>query len=269
MEQQRPTHNRRRTKRAPDAGAVCAFQTYFNPFALSARTASPSPPQRRYPVKITRDKTQTVGRLNWELIVKTKRTFLIIGVLLAIISVVFLAILWIIYQPSDISRLDEEKEIYSTLLNSPYIGKNIVWAERTRLEDVDFSPEIIQYIENHLPNVDDSTITDFQSSNRQSAVIKDYLPTNNNYLFLSDADVRLFFNDWTTFSNKYPDIGGYISLSRIGFNSSYNQALVLRSSYVKLFNAPFEYGGDGLLFLFYRIGGKWVEQDMLVLSITG
>ena len=35
------------TQRAPDAGAACAISNIINPFALSARTASPSPPQRR------------------------------------------------------------------------------------------------------------------------------------------------------------------------------------------------------------------------------
>jgi hypothetical protein len=202
-------------------------------------------------------------------IMTIKRVLQVLGVLLAYGVFIFLAYLWVTPHPPQASRIQVEQEIYSVLLNSPYIRGSNVWGEHTSLGDVDLSPDTIQYIKNLSPSIMDSTLNDFQKSNRQSHFLKGYLPANNDYLFLSDAEVELLFSDWEAFSNEHPDVVGFISLSKIGFDSSYTQALVLRSSYNKLFDAPFEYGGHGLLFLFRKIGVYWVEQDVFEVSITG
>ena len=70
--------------------------------------------------------------------------------------------------------------------------------------------------------VDRATALNFQENNRQSYLIQNYLPPAHNYILLSANDIQ-----------QRPD-GGWVSLSRIGFNSNFTQALVLLSQNAKV-----------------------------------
>ena len=193
---------------------------------------------------------------------KAKRILVAFSLLLIVGIGFLLAYFKIPFSP--VSRSKAEREIYSAL-----IAENHIFEEHTTLGDIDFSEEIVQYIKDEAPIVQDDTLADFQENNHQSYLLKDYLLTDTSFMLLNDAEVEQFYNDWEAFSRQHPNVQVINSFSRVGFNSIFTQAIVLKSSSAKIFNAPFDYSGDGLVYIFKRIGGRWIEQYEIVLSITG
>jgi hypothetical protein len=194
--------------------------------------------------------------------VRTKR-FLIALSLSLIIGVVFFQAYFGI-PVGAISRVEAEREIYSAL-----ISENYIFEEQTTLGELDLSEETVQYIKGEAPGIKDDSLADFQENNSQSYPLKDYLPTNTNYVFVGDREVEQFYNDWEAFSKQHPNAHVINSFSRIGFNSTFTQAIVWIGSEAKTSDAPFEYTGDGLIYVFRRIGNRWIEQYQVVVSISG
>lgn len=194
---------------------------------------------------------------------KSKRVFAAFSLLLIIGVGFFLAYFQVTFT-NPISRLEAEQKIYSAL-----IGEDRVFEEYTTVGEIGISEEIIQYIKDQAPKIDNDTLVDFQHNNSQAHLLKDYLPNNNSYIFLSNAEVEQFYNDWQTFSIQQPNVEVINSFSRVGFNSRFTQAIVLENRNAKIFDAPFEYSGSGIIYIFKRIGGRWIMQDQLLVSITG
>jgi hypothetical protein len=70
--------------------------------------------------------------------------------------------------------------------------------------------------------VDRETVIDFQKNNSHSYPLKDYLPPSNNHILLSFSDIQ-----------GLPD-SGWFSLSRVGFNSAFTQALIMLNQVAKV-----------------------------------
>jgi len=149
------------------------------------------------------------------------------------------------------------------------ITGDYVFEEYTNLGELDLSQESIQHIKDELVSLDNDTLDDFQSQNKKQYLLKDYLPPNTDYVLLSNTEVQSFFTDWVIFSANHPNTHTITSFSRVGLNSSFTQALVLVNTDVKILDSPFEYSGSGLIYLFSKIGDKWIEQNQLIVSITG
>ena len=162
------------------------------------------------------------------------------------------------------SRLEAEQQIYSVL-----IDEESVFEEHTSLGEIDLSEQIFQYLKEQAPRVEDDTLRDFQRQNNQVSALRDYFPERNDYTFLNNSQMEQFYSDWPSFSNRYPKVDLIISFSRIGFNSRFTQAIVLESRNAKIFDAPFEYAGNGVIYIFKRIGNKWIVQYQIVVSVTG
>jgi hypothetical protein len=193
---------------------------------------------------------------------KAKRVFAAFSLLLIVGIGFFLAYFKITLKP--VSRLEAEREIYAAL-----IDENYALEEHTTLGDMDFSEQMIQYIKEEAPKVEDETLADFQKINSQSFLLSNYVPSKNNYVFLNRAEIEQFYNDWEAFSDQHPNLEVINSFSRVGFNSTFTQAIVLNGANAKIFDAPFEYSGGGTLHVLKRIGRKWIEQYQLVVWITG
>ena len=193
---------------------------------------------------------------------RTKRFLLFLSLALIVGAVLFQAYFGIPFEP--VSRLGAEREIYSALTSENYI-----FEEYTTMGDLDLSEEIIQYIKGEAPGIKDDTLADFQGKNSQSYLLKDYLPTNASYMFLSDGEVKQFYDDWEAFSKQHPNVHVINSFSRVGFNSTFTQAVVWIGSKAKTSDVPFEYIGDELIYIFQRIGNRWIEQYQVVISISG
>jgi hypothetical protein len=165
-------------------------------------------------------------------------------------------------KPDPSFRLKAEQEVYFAMFAGHFAPeKYVAFKEYTTLgEYANFYPTLGVYSEprwaEKISSLEHDTLKDFEEINKKSYLLKDYFPTNNNYLFVNDAEVEQFYNDENAFSNKHPNIKGIDSFSRVGFNSSLTQAMVL-----------IETPRDGLIYLFKKTNDKWVEQEQIVIWI--
>lgn len=154
------------------------------------------------------------------------------------------------WQPKDLptpaSRLEAEREIYAVLIAEFLDGEvilNLPIAEYTTLGEYG-GTGMDEDIFSRLADSDQvkrETVRNLEESNKQSYLIKDYLP-------VSIAEHLIRPQNWR------------LSFSRIGFDQYLTQALVVREHYLGCDmdgNCP--YGMGGLVFL-KNILGQWVIQ---------
>ena len=85
-----------------------------------------------------------------------------------------------------------------------------------------------EYVSRRLPSISQETANDYKERNRGSHQIKDTFNLKIEYALVRKDELEhvLKSGGWETFYEKYPDSGGYISFSRVGFNPERNQALI-------------------------------------------
>src|SRR5688572_22143701 len=163
-------------------------------------------------------------------------------------------------QPSPEARLQAEREIYSVLfasLVSPdelsEINDFTLIDEYTSLGDSrGCTPEdwCYPFIVEDLPQLRQATLADFREKNNQSYPIKEYLPSTIDNSLLAVNEQKEYW--WR------------LSFSRIGFNSSLTQALVLvgdcRGDGCFSSEGEFIYG-RGFFSLLEKVNSKWIIQD--------
>jgi hypothetical protein len=87
------------------------------------------------------------------------------------------------------------------------------------------------------PQTESDTKTDFDQKNDKSNLLERHFELNIPYVLLSSNDLRAIFvpdgddhhldmDAWKRFYGEYPGAAGVLALSRVGFNSKKNQALV-------------------------------------------
>jgi hypothetical protein len=195
---------------------------------------------------------------------RTKRLFPAIVVLAIVGGGVFL---FVRQQPSHEARLEAEREIYSILFASLVAPEEIseikdftLIDEYTSLGDSrGCTPENWCYpsIIEDVPQLRQATLADFREKNNESYPLREYLPsTIDNSLLAIDAQKAYWWR---------------LSFSRIGFNSSLSQALVLvgdcRGDGCFSSQGEFIYG-RGFFSLLEKVDGKWVIQDEAFAWIT-
>ena len=195
---------------------------------------------------------------------KANKIILALAIFIIISTLSYFLYSWLLPSYDLNYRSKAEQNILSKLIDNDQ-----AFEENTTFGDAVFTSDVLQYIRDGMPGLEENTLADFLQANNQPYPLKDYLPTNRNYFFLGNSDTNLYYNDWRSFSSKYPGLLIVESFSRAGFNRSLTQALVLKSSHARLFDEPFEYSGSGLLCFFRRIGTIWILQNQLVVSIMG
>ena len=193
-----------------------------------------------------------------------KRLFLGITLLAIIGAGVFL---FLRQKPSAEIHLQAEREIYSVLFASMVspdelskINDFTLIDEYTSLGDSQgCTPEswCYPFITEDLPQLKQATLEDFREKNNQSYLMKEYLPSTIDNSLLAINDQKEYW--WR------------ISFSRIGFNSSFTQALVLvgdcRGDGCFSDEGEFIYG-RGYFSLLEKVNGKWIIQDEAFAWIT-
>jgi hypothetical protein len=176
---------------------------------------------------------------------KTKKTLLFLT-----LSIIFAVTIFLIWPhaplPDAASRLEAEKAIYALVI-SDFLGgeviPNLPIAEYTTLgkyDGVGIDEDIFSRLDDS-DQVKQETLRDLEDKNKQSYLIKDYLP-------LPIAEGLIAPQNWR------------LSFSRIGFDPYLTQALVVREHYLGCDadgNCP--YGTGDLIFL-KKILGTWVVQ---------
>jgi hypothetical protein len=88
-----------------------------------------------------------------------------------------------------------------------------------------------EYLRQQLPALSASTIDDYKSKNQKSHRLRGELKHEIPSALVRDAEItRLFERDlrggWQEFYRRYPESGGYVQLSRVGYSTDRTQALL-------------------------------------------
>lgn len=140
--------------------------------------------------------------------------------------------------PVEVSKY-EELAVYSALLEQAYPetkGKVIVIGDRTNgCAPIEEEPNWERDMLNSMPEVGTALFGDYLLKNSQCSSLIKETELGGKYVVIPDEEVMdVIRNDsagWGGFYRKYPDSIGFITLSRIGFNSEVSQALVYTGLY--------------------------------------
>lgn len=160
----------------------------------------------------------------------------------------------------------EECAVYSALLESFYVQNNanpVFIEQNTGIDTIgrELMDEELRYLEGALSVSEVKEITaSFKRVNEQPTTLRDCFNLRVQALLLSKEDVNEITEvpgGWGAFHSKYPK-QSLVALSRIGFNSAMNKALVYTAS---------ESGGksgQGTFVLLIKENNAWVLKHTIV-----
>jgi len=137
-------------------------------------------------------------------------------------------------QTSDLTR--EEYEVYSVVisrLQEWHQVKLLVIANPTRCPRSDTSMDNIQFRPSERPSsLSRETFEDYLACAKEAKSLTRSFNLKTNYVLVDYGEIERLINltnpakAFDDFYLKYPESGGFITLSRVGFNRNHDQALV-------------------------------------------
>jgi hypothetical protein len=162
----------------------------------------------------------------------------------------------------------EEYAVYSAYLNgtekNPNDGKAVklivINDHAIIIKDTCSQDKIAEY-DKRIANDDLRVLFEsLRAKNRESISLKRRFNIRHDYVLLHESDLAAILKakdieGWDYFYEKYPNSSGYVSLSRVGFNTTFTKAIVfIEQSCGSLCSS-----GDYILF--EKRDGKWREVD--------
>ena len=166
-------------------------------------------------------------------------------------------------RPSQIDA--QEQSVYAFLLPTMYHNKGYVIMDTTATSatGVDPTSKTLDYVLQNLHGVDSGTIQSFQARNDSAYPLHEDMNIGAPYTLLSQAARNKIFGQnesgWEIFYNRYPTAPGITTLSRVGFNSAFDQALVYIGTQSNWL------AGEGEYLLLVKRNGAWeIDQRVMV-----
>ena len=160
----------------------------------------------------------------------------------------------------------EEYAVYSAYLNgieiSPNDGKAvklIVINDHTTIIESSCSQDnIAKYNQRIAKGELRPLFESSQARSKESVSLSRLFNIKHDYVLLAESAFADFFkakdlDGWEDFYKKYPGSSGYISLSRVGFNTTFTKAIIFRKQ-----NCG-SLCGSGDHILFEKVDGKWKD----------
>ena len=157
----------------------------------------------------------------------------------------------------------EEYAIYSALVRQNPIGYNLGSSFVVREQTVvDLDP--FERMLEHVHKLPSSLVDSYRSRNAASYALSPNLDIEQDYSMLAQAEFEQIFlhrkgSVWTPFQEAYPEAGGMIIFSRVGFDKKEEKALA---------EFGFRCGdlcGAGGIYLLVKKDGNWKVQETLML----
>jgi hypothetical protein len=126
----------------------------------------------------------------------------------------------------------EEQAVYAFLLPEMYENKGYVIMATTATDPtgVDNTSQTLDYVLQNMHDVDSETAESFRARNDTAYPIRPDMELGSPYTLITQAERSRIFGQnqsgWEIFYNRHPQAPGITTLSRVGFNKAYNQALV-------------------------------------------
>ena len=158
----------------------------------------------------------------------------------------------------------EEQAVYAALLPKMYRNRGYVIMATTATDatGVDNTARTLDYILQNLHDVAPETVDSFRSRNDAAYPIRPDMDLGGPYTLLSQAGRNKIFGQnqsgWEIFYNRYPQAPGITTLSRVGSNPSFDQALVYIGTQSNWL------AGAGYYVLLKKADGAWsIDQQAM------
>ena len=169
------------------------------------------------------------------------------------------------------SAIAEEYAVYEAVIESLHLTEGIELIAIKNRTATDVSPgesldSEVEYIREELGTaIELETLDDYRAKNRRSHQLDADLSLDVPYVLLSEAELAEIFEQgggWNQFYKVYPNSQGIMTLSRVGFNTQIDQALV----YVG--NRSDDKVGEGYYVLLTKKGGVWTVDNVVMAWIS-
>ena len=163
---------------------------------------------------------------------------------------------------------DEEYAVYSAVIADMFAGGKVTFDTQAKVKVLvikdhtvndplraDVESQDWRYLKQNFLSVSQAAIDDFVAKNKEAHQLKDAFSVELNHTMIRKDELDQMFKGgvggWEEFYKRFPGSGGFVGISRAGFNPEMNQALV----YV-------EHGcgglcGTGHYLLLEKNDGKW------------
>ena len=158
----------------------------------------------------------------------------------------------------------EEQSVYAFLLPKIYRnhGYVIMATTATDATGVDNTSQTLNYILQNMHGVASETVSSFQTRNDRAYPIRPDMDLGSPYTLLTQAGRSRIFGQnqsgWEVFYNRFPQAPGITTLSRVGYNGTFDQALVYigtQSNWLV---------GAGYYILLKKTNGVWdIDQQVM------
>jgi hypothetical protein len=159
----------------------------------------------------------------------------------------------------------EEQAVYAFLLPKMYHNRGyvIMATTATSATGVDNTAQTLDYVLQNMHDVAPETVDSFRVRNETAHSIRPDMNLGDPYTLLSQAARNQIFGQnqsgWEIFYNRYPQAPGLTTLSRIGFNTSFDQALVYIGTQSNWL------AGAGYYILLKKVNQTWaIDQQVMI-----
>jgi hypothetical protein len=158
----------------------------------------------------------------------------------------------------------EEQAVYAFLLPKMYTFTEFVIMDTTATDPggVDNTARTLDFVLQNMHNVAPETLDSFRTRNDVAHPIRPDMNLSDPYTLLSQAVKNQIFDQnqsgWEEFYNRYPQAPGITTLSRVGFNATFDQALVYIGTQSNWL------AGAGYYVLLKKVAGGWsIDQQVM------
>ena len=159
----------------------------------------------------------------------------------------------------------EEQAVYAFLLPKMYKNRGyvIMSTTATSATGVDNTAQTLDYVLQNMHAVAPETVDSFRVRNETAQPIPADMQLGSPYTLLSQTGKDRFFSQnqsgWDIFYNHYPQAPGITTLSRVGFNTSFDQALVYIGT-----QSNWQVGA-GYYILLKKVNEAWtIDQQVMI-----
>ena len=158
----------------------------------------------------------------------------------------------------------EEQAVYSFFVGDS-TGTIVIMQDTATEISTDDPQQTIDYIKSGLKSLSDETLDDYMARNKEPGQLSPDMQLGVDYVLLSTDELRKISSqpDWPeVMAERYSGSGGYLILSRVGFNAELDQALI----YVGDVAGPLM--GAGFYYLLEKRNGEWVLTEQIMVWIS-
>lgn len=166
--------------------------------------------------------------------------------------------------PSDADIEREEQAVYAFFVGGNAGPTLILRETSTGMSDLE-PKKIRENIVSSFKDVSKQTVESYIARNEQPDMLSPNMTLGAEYILLGSDELHAITSqsNWhEILAEKYPGSGGYLIFSHVGFNNSFDQAVI----YVGQVEGPMM--GSGSYYLMEKENGEWLIMDQVMVWIS-